>query len=210
MFTDLILAVTNFITSTIDQLGYVGVALLMAVESAAIPLPSEIIMPFSGFLIESGRFNLWGLGLAGAVGSVVGSVITYALGYYGGRPLIIKYGRFVLISQHDLELTEKFFKKFGSLSSFIGRVLPVVRTFISIPAGIGKVKFLPFVFYTFAGSLIWSFFLAWLGVKLGQNWTLLESYFRKFDAVIVIVIVIVIIWWIRRHFRSRLPAGRRG
>src|SRR3989344_6995933 len=134
MLTNLILAITNFITSTIDQLGYAGVALLMAIESAAIPLPSEIIMPFAGFLVESGRFTLVGLSIAGAVGSVIGSVITYALGYYGGRPLIIKYGRYVLISEHDLHLTEKFFQKFGKLSTFIGRLLPIVRTFISIPA----------------------------------------------------------------------------
>ncbi|MBI4049479.1 MAG: DedA family protein [Candidatus Doudnabacteria bacterium] len=204
MFTDLILTITNFITQTINQLGYTGVALLMAIESAAIPLPSEIIMPFSGFLVESGRFTLWGLSLAGAIGSVLGSVITYALGYYGGRPLIIKYGRFVFISEHDLDLTEKFFRRFGKLSTFFGRILPIVRTFISIPAGIGKVPLGPFIFYTFIGSFIWSYFLAWLGMKLGENWQELESYFRKFDAVIVIVIVIVIVWWIRRHLRDRI------
>lgn len=204
MFTDLILAITNFITQTIDQLGYTGVALLMAIESAAIPLPSEIIMPFSGFLIESGRFSLFGLGLAGAVGSVIGSIMTYALGYYGGRPLIIKYGRYVLITEHDLRLTERFFEKFGKLSTFLGRILPVVRTFISIPAGIGKVPFLPFVFYTFLGSFIWSYFLAWLGLKLGENWHTLESYFRKFDLVIGIAVALFIAYWTQRHIKHRI------
>ncbi|OGE95304.1 MAG: alkaline phosphatase [Candidatus Doudnabacteria bacterium RIFCSPLOWO2_02_FULL_48_8] len=200
----MILTLTNFITQTISNLGYTGVALLMAIESAAIPLPSEIIMPFSGFLVEGGRFTLLGLALAGAVGSVIGSMVTYALGYYGGRPLILKYGRYVLIFSHDLELTEKFFQKFGKFSVFIGRLLPVVRTFISIPAGIGKVPIWPFVFYAFLGSFIWSYFLAWLGFKLGENWQTLESYFRRFDAVVVIVIVIVIAWWIRRHLKNRL------
>ncbi|MBI2355919.1 MAG: DedA family protein [Candidatus Doudnabacteria bacterium] len=204
MFTDLILAITNFIISTIDQLGYTGVAFLMAIESAAIPLPSEVIMPFSGFLVEAGRFTLFGLAVAGAVGSVVGSVATYALGYYGGRPLILKYGRYVLISENDLKLTEKFFQRFGKLSVFVGRMLPVVRTFISIPAGIGKVPLGSFIVIAFIGSFIWSYFLAWLGLKLGENWQLLEGYFRKFDAVIVIVIVAVIVWWIRRHIKSRI------
>ena len=202
MFTDIIFTLTNFITQTISSLGYTGVALLMAIESAAIPLPSEIIMPFAGFLVESGRFTLVGLSIAGAVGSVIGSVITYALGYYGGRPLIIKYGRYVLISEHDLHLTEKFFQKFGKLSTFIGRLLPIVRTFISIPAGIGKVPFGSFVIYTFAGSAIWSYLLAWLGMRLGENWHSLESYFRKFDLLIGLVIIFLVIWWVRRHFKA--------
>lgn len=204
MFTDIILVITNFITHTIDSLGYAGVVLLMAIESAAIPLPSEIIMPFAGFLVAEERFTLWGLALAGAIGSVIGSVVTYALGYYGGRPLIIKYGRYVLISEHDLELTEKFFAKFGKLSSFIGRVLPVIRTFISIPAGIGKVPFWSFTFYTFIGSLIWSYLLAWLGLKLGERWDSLSDYFHKFDLLIGVVIIAFIIFWIRRHFKSRI------
>lgn len=203
MVTDLILVVTNFITNTIDSLGYVGVAFLMAIESAAVPLPSEVIMPFAGFLVEGGRFSLWGLALAGAIGSVVGSILTYALGYFGGRPLIVKYGKYVLISEHDLELTEKFFAKFGKLSAFIGRVLPVIRTFISIPAGIGKVPFWSFVFYTFAGSLVWSYLLAWLGLKLGERWNSLSGYFHKFDLLIGLIIVGFIIFWGWRHFKSK-------
>ena len=167
MITDLLAVATGFITNIIDTFGYLGVALLMAIESAAIPLPSEVIMPFAGFLVESGRFSLIGLSLAAAAGSVVGSIITYALGFYGGRPLIIRYGRYVLITEHDLALTEKFFKRFGTASVFIGRMLPVVRTFISIPAGIGKVPFWPFVYYCFIGSFIWSYFLAWLGKTFG-------------------------------------------
>lgn len=204
MITDILAYLTQFITNTIDQLGYAGVVILMAIESAAIPLPSEIIMPFAGFLVEEGRFTLIGLSIAGALGSVLGSVVTYALGYYGGRPLIVKYGRYVLITEHDLALTEKFFDRFGKMSVFIGRMLPVVRTFISIPAGIGKVAFWPFVIYCFVGSFVWSYFLAWLGMRLGENWHSLETYFRKFDLAIGAVIVIFIIYWIRRHIKNRI------
>lgn len=203
MLTNILLHVTNFITSTISSLGYPGVAILMAIESAAIPLPSEVIMPFAGFLVGSGRFNLLFLALAGAVGSLVGSLVTYAIGFYGGRSLIQRYGKYVLIFEHDLYLTEKFFAKFGNWSSFLGRVLPVIRTFISIPAGIGRVKLWTFSLYTFVGSFIWSYFLAWLGVQLGDNWHVLETYFRKFDAIIVILIIAFIIFWVRRHFKHR-------
>jgi membrane protein DedA with SNARE-associated domain len=203
MLTDLLAQITNFITNTISAWGYVGVALLMAIESAAIPLPSEIIMPFAGFLVDSGRFSLMGLGFAGAIGSVIGSWITYFLGYFGGRALITRYGKFVFISEHDLDLTEKFFQRFGTWSTFIGRVLPVVRTFISIPAGIGKVPFWSFTLASFVGSFIWSYFLAWLGFKLGENWHSLEGYFRKFDIVIVALILVAVVWWIHRHIRTK-------
>lgn len=201
MIANVFLQVTNFITHTIDVLGYPGVVLLMAIESAAIPLPSEIIMPFAGFLVASGRFNLMGLGLAGALGSLIGSLVTYALGYWGGRALIVSYGKYVLISEHDLNLTERFFARFGKWSTFLGRVLPVVRTFISIPTGIGQEPLGAFTVLTFIGSFIWSYFLAYLGMRLGEHWRDLEVYFRKFDVIIVIVIVIAIIFWIRRHLK---------
>ena len=204
MFTDIILAITNFITSTVDTLGYFGVALLMAIESAAIPLPSEIIMPFAGFLVNEGRFTLFGLSVAGALGSVVGSLITYGIGFYGGRPLIIKYGHYVLINEQDLKLADNFFHRFGKLSVFVGRMLPVIRTFISIPAGISKVPLRPFVAYCFIGSFVWSYLLAWLGVKLGANWHSLENYFRKFDLLIGLIIIAFIIYWIRRHLKNRV------
>jgi len=176
----------------------------MAIESAAIPLPSEIIMPFSGFLAAAGRFNLFALALAGAVGSVIGSWVTYALGYYGGRPLVERYGKYVLITHHDLDLAERFFKKFGAWSTFIGRMLPIVRTFISIPAGIAEEPLGSFTLAAFVGSFIWSYFLAWLGKTLGNNWHILSSYFHKFDVVIVVVIAFGIIWWVRRHWKHRI------
>jgi len=204
MITDILAAITHFITSTIDTWGYVGVGVLMAIESAAIPLPSEIIIPFAGVSVGSGRFTLFGLALAGGFGSVLGSLVTYAVGFYGGRPLIQKYGRWVFISEHDLASTEKFFAHFGKWSSLIGRVLPVVRTFISIPAGIGKEPLLPFTIFAFVGSFIWSYFLAWLGLKLGNNWHILETYFRKFDIIIVAAGVIFVIYWVHRHWQGRM------
>lgn len=201
MITDILATLSHFITTTIDAWGYTGVAVLMAIESAAIPLPSEIIMPFAGVSVEVGRFTLFGLALAGAIGSVVGSVITYAIGYYGGRPLVIKYGRYVLITEHDLAITERFFHGMGKWSLFFGRILPVIRTFISIPAGIARVPFWPFVITAFVGSFIWSYFLAYLGLRLGQNWHSLEQYFRKLDVIIGVIIIAAVIWWVRRHLR---------
>jgi membrane protein DedA with SNARE-associated domain len=200
MITDIIFAVTTWITHVISSMGYTGVALLMAIESAAIPLPSEIIMPFAGFLVESGRFSLWGLALAGAIGSTVGSYATYYLGFYGGRKLIQKYGHWIHISETELAWTEKFFERLGPLSTFVGRILPVFRTFISIPAGIAKVPLIPFLIYAFVGSFIWSYFLAWLGFRLGEHWHDLENYFRKFDIAIGVLIVGVLVWWIYVHF----------
>ena len=204
MITDILVAISHFITSTINHLGYIGVALLMAIESAAIPLPSEVIMPFAGYLVEGGRFSLWALGLAGAVGSTIGSLVTYYIGYYGGRRLIQKYEHIVLVSQEELDLTEKFFHRFKHTATLLGRVLPVIRTFISIPAGIAKIPVVPFAVNAFIGSFVWSYFLAWLGLKLGERWTTLETYFRKFDIVIVAVLIFLFIYWIRRHFKRRL------
>ncbi|OGE80532.1 MAG: alkaline phosphatase, partial [Candidatus Doudnabacteria bacterium RIFCSPHIGHO2_01_FULL_45_18] len=170
MITDLLIAITTWITNVISSMGYLGVALLMAIESAAIPLPSEIIMPFSGFLVGGGRFTLLGLAIAGAAGSVLGSLLTYYIGYYGGRPLVAKYGHLIFLSTVELELTERFFKRFRYTATFLGRILPVIRTFISIPAGIAKAPLIPFTVNAFVGSFIWSYFLAWLGFKLGENW----------------------------------------
>lgn len=200
----LLAAITSLIINTISVLGYSGVAVLMMIESAAIPLPSEVIMPFAGFLVSQGRFGLLGIALAGALGSVLGSCLTYFLGRYGGRSLIEKYGRYVLISHSDLDIADRFFGKFGIFAAFLGRILPVVRTYISIPAGISRVKFWPFTFATFVGSYIWSFFLGWIGFKLGENWESLHLIFQKLDWLIVILIVIVLAWWVRRHLKNRL------
>lgn len=193
----------TFIIWGISKLGYFGVAAMMAIESACIPLPSEIIMPFSGYLVSKGDFSLWGVSLAGALGCVAGSVLAYAVGYYGGRPMAEKYGKYVLVTSHDLDLAEKFFNKYGSAAVFTSRLLPVVRTFISLPAGIAKMNFFQFILYTFLGSLPFCYLLAYIGKKLGDNWNTLGVYFHKFDVVIGVVILIGIIWFIKRHINLK-------
>ena len=182
--------------------GYFGVLLAMAIESACIPLPSEIIMLFAGFLVAQGKFTLLGVTLAGALGCVVGSVIAYAVGALGGRGFIEKYGKYILISRHDMAIADNFFNKYGSAAIFFSRLMPVVRTFISLPAGIAKMNFSKFVVYSFLGSVPWSFGLAYLGKKLGDNWDTLGVYFHKFDFVIVVIILIGVVWYVRRHLQN--------
>jgi membrane protein DedA with SNARE-associated domain len=190
--------------ATISRLGYAGIVLLMAIESACIPLPSEIIMPFSGYLVYTGRFNLWLVGVAGAFGCVVGSLAAYWAGMHGGRPLIEKYGRYVLISRHDLDLADRWFDRFGEIIVFASRLLPVIRTFIAFPAGVARMNLKKFVIYTFAGSLPWCIGLAYVGQRLGKEWDTnptLKTLFHRFDFVIGIVIVLAAAWWIRRHIK---------
>src|SRR5438132_4080426 len=155
--------ISALVVATFSRLGYAGVVLLMAIESACIPLPSEIIMPFSGYLVSIGRFNLWAVGVAGAFGCVVGSLVAYWVGMYGGRPLIEKYGRYVLISRHDLDLADRWFARYGEAIVFTSRLLPAIRTFIAFPAGVARMDLKKFVIYTFAGSLPWCLGLAYAG-----------------------------------------------
>lgn len=193
-----------FIVATISRLGYAGIVLLMAIESACIPLPSEIIMPFSGYLVYAGRFNLWLVGIAGAFGCVLGSLAAYWAGMHGGRPLIEKYGRYVLISRHDLDLADRWFDRFGEIIVFASRLLPVIRTFIAFPAGVARMNLKKFVIYTFAGSLPWCIGLAFVGQRLGKEWDTnptLKNLFHRFDFVIGIVIVLAAVWWIWRHIK---------
>jgi membrane protein DedA with SNARE-associated domain len=203
MVEALIAILAKFIIWGIESMGYSGVALMMAIESACVPLPSEIIMPFSGYLVSTGAFSLWGVAVAGALGCVVGSVLAYWVGITGGRPMAEKYGKYILISKHDLDIADRFFAKYGSGAVFFSRLLPVVRTFISLPAGIARMNFTRFVIYTFVGSLPWCYALAYLGKKLGDNWNTLGVYFHKFDLVIGIIIVIGFIWFLKRHLQLR-------
>lgn len=200
----ILVAITNFIINTISSLGYGGIVFLMAIESAAIPLPSEVIMPFSGFLVSQGRFSLLGIAFAGAIGSVFGSWLTYFLGKYGGRPLVRRYGKYALITEHDLTLVDNFFARFGVWATFFGRMLPGVRTYISIPAGISGVKFWRFTLACFLGSFVWSLFLGWVGVKLGQNWEALRPIFRQIDWLIIVLVILGLAWWVRRHIKNRI------
>lgn len=199
----IITTISIFIIKTISTCGYGGIGFLMAIESAAIPLPSEIIMPFSGFLVSQGRFTLFLVALAGAIGSTIGSVILFYIGLYGGRPFLEKYGRYLLITEHDLKLSEKFFQKYGAWSLLAGRLLPVVRTYISLPAGIAKVNLWLLALTSFVGSFVWSYFLAFLGMSLGRHWEILGQYFHKFDFLIGLIIIIGLIYWIRRHLKIK-------
>lgn len=202
MIENIITVLAQFIINTISQTGYFGVALLMAVESANIPLPSEIIMPFSGFLVFKGQFSLWAVAFWGAVGNLLGSIFSYYLGAYGGRPLVEKYGKYILISHRDLDLADRWFKKYGEITVFFSRMLPVVRTFISFPAGISKMNLMRFSIYSFLGSLPWSLFLAYLGLKMGENWEGLRLYFRRFDVLILVIIILALAFWIWRHIKN--------
>jgi len=203
MIYELLTAISSFIVNIISSLGYGGIMILMTLESACIPIPSEIIMPFSGYLVFLGRFSLWSVIFWGAIGNLIGSIIAYFIGLYGGRPLIEKYGRYVLISRHDLDWTQKWFEKYGAFSIFFSRLLPVVRTFISLPAGIARMPFWKFSFYTFAGSLPWAFVLTYVGVLMGENWSNIEIYFRKFDWLIVILIISGISWWVYQKMKNK-------
>ncbi|MGH9928693.1 MAG: DedA family protein [Pyrinomonadaceae bacterium] len=209
MVAKIIGILSSFIVATISLLGYSGIVLLMAIESACIPLPSEIIMPFSGYLVYTGRFNLWLVSVAGAVGCVVGSMVAYWVGSYGGRPMIEKYGRYVLISHHDLDLADRWFSRYGEVIVFASRLLPVIRTFIALPAGIARMNVKRFIIYTFAGSLPWCLGLAYVGQLLGEQWDkneTLKTWFHRFDFVIGIIGVAVVVWWVWRHLRNSRPA----
>ena len=204
MVAKIIELLSAFIVATISALGYGGIVLLMAIESACIPLPSEIIMPFSGYLVYTGELNLWIVSVAGAVGCVLGSLVAYGAGMYGGRPFIEKYGRYVLISHHDLDLADRWFNRFGEVIVFASRLLPVIRTFIAFPAGVARMNLKKFVIYTFIGSLPWCLGLAYAGQKLGEQWDTnptLKTLFHRFDFAIGIAIVLAAVWWVWRHLR---------
>lgn len=177
----------------ISKLGYFGVFIAMAIESACIPLPSEVIMPFSGFLVSTGQFNLWLVTLAGGFGCLAGSLLAWWIGKKYGedfvRILIKKYGKYLLVYEYELDEAIHLFKKRGDAITFFSRLLPVIRTFISLPAGIANMEVKKFSFYTLTGSLIWSFALAWVGMKMGENWDTLGGYFHKFDFLIAILIL---------------------
>jgi membrane protein DedA with SNARE-associated domain len=199
----------GIVIAVISNTGYLGVMLLMAIESACIPLPSEIIMPFAGYLAYTGRFNLFWAATAGALGCNLGSVIAYEIGCYGGRPLVEKYGRYIWLSRHDLEMADRFFARFGSAAVFIGRLLPVIRTFIALPAGLARMPRLRFHLYTFAGSWPWCFGLAWIGMKLGEKWATdprLRQWLHRLDAVIIVALLAGLIFFVRAHWKNRMRA----
>ena len=197
----------DFVISLISKLSYPGVFLAMTIQSAGIPLPSEVTMPFAGFLAVRGDFDFWLTVLSGTLGCLMGAIIAYAVGFYGGEPLVLylikKYGKFFLISVRDFNRAKKWFEKYDELIIFVSRLLPVIRTFISLPAGIARMDFKKFFLYTLIGSFISTLGLAFLGFKLGENWQSIGKYFQKFDIVIVLAGLALVIWYIKHKLKKQ-------
>ena len=206
MSEKILAALAQFIIAVISSSGYWGVALLMGIESMCIPLPSEIIMPFAGYLVHTGRLNLIGVATAGALGCNLGSLVAYWIGAYGGRPLVERFGRYVLLSKHDLDRVTNYFDHWGGITVFFGRLLPVVRTFIAFPAGLARMPMLKFQVYTFLGSWPWCFALAYIGYVLGARWNsdpTFRKLFHDFDAAIAAVLVAGFAWFVWSRWRER-------
>lgn len=199
----IISTVAIWATSIISWLGYPGLVLAMALESMIVPLPSELVMPFAGFLIAQGKFNLYLVIIFSTLGSIIGSYISYYLGYYGGNKLVLKWGRYLLLDDDDLKLTEKWFSRRGELTILIGRFVPVVRHLISIPAGIGKMDLKKFTLYTIIGAGIWNTILIWVGLKLGENWESLRQYSEKLSVIVAILLVIAFAYFVIRHIHLK-------
>jgi membrane protein DedA with SNARE-associated domain len=204
MLDQIISVLAAWIVEVISAAGYLGVLVLMAIESACIPLPSEVIMPFAGYLVSVGQFTLVGAATAGALGCNVGSTLAYYVAAKGGRPVLERWGAYVLISAAELERAEDFFARYGAVTVFVGRLLPVIRTFIAFPAGLGRMPMLKFQIYTFLGSWPWCFGLAYVGFILGKRWDsdpTFRSLFHRFDAVVVAMVLAGLVWfvWSRRR-----------
>lgn len=194
----------HIIVDVIGQYGYLAIFVLMTLESALIPIPSEVTMVFGGFLVARGDLDFVLVGLLGAVANLVGSWIAYYVGVVGGRPLVERWGKYVFLRAHELDRAEAWWARRGEVAVFVGRLLPVVRTFISLPAGIARMPMGKFTFYTFLGCLPWSFALTWAGLLLGENW---EAFVRNSQPVVIgfgVVLAAVLAWWLlRRRARAR-------
>ena len=199
--------VIPFLNNLYGAVGYLGVLIAMTVESAMIPLPSELILPYAGFLVSdpsqieplTGQpWNFWLVVIAATIGNTFGSLIAYGLGAYGGRPLLERYGRYLLIRPHEIELADRFFQRYGAPTAFFSRLLPIVRTFISFPAGVARMPIRTFVVYSTAGAFIWSALLVYAGTVLGANWKQIREALQPFDllvAVVVVLAVVLFVWW---------------
>lgn len=206
--------IVEFITHLFQSIGWGGVVGIMALESANIPIPSEVTMPLSGWLLVQARGGsalsaVWLGGLWGSVGCTLGSLLSYFLGAWGGRPLLNRYGKYLMISSHDLEVADRWFARWGDWTAFLSRLLPIVRTFISFPAGVAKTRLFPFILYTFLGSFIWCAALAYGGFVFGSRWVELRAIMRPFDIPIAVVLLAGFAYYIYHHVRrgSRLSKG---
>ena len=203
MIDNILLWLTSTMENIITLLGPWGVSLLMAIESCNIPLPSEAVLPFAGILVNKGVMNFHIAALFGAIGCVLGSIPSYYLGYFGGRPFVEKYGKYFLVSQKDLEDADKWVDKYGDWAFFLCRMLPVIRTFISFPACILRARKRIFFTLTFLGSLIWCYFLVYVGVKMGENMDALKTIWHKFDVAIVITCFCLGCVYIYKHVTKK-------
>jgi membrane protein DedA with SNARE-associated domain len=196
---------SGIIIDVISAGDYAGIVFLMALQSANIPVPSEIIMSFSGFLAAQGSFNILLVVIMGVLGNIVGASVSFWMGFKGGRVFLEKYGKYFFLNTSDIIMAERWFSKYGTKTIFFSRIIPIFSTFISFPAGMFKMRFKDFLFMTAVGSLIWSSFLAWLGWRAGSEWEKIHVYFSKFSWIILGVIVVLGIWWIWRHFLKKSP-----
>jgi len=201
MITELI---SQYAVKILEMMGYWGAGLLMALESMIAPVPSEAVMPFVGFLVADGKWNPMLAILATSLGSIGGSLISYYLGLYGGKPVVLRVGKYLLLDKHDLEITEKFFnKRSGVWTLFISRFIPVIRHFVSIPAGMGKMPVGSFVTVTLLGATLWNTFLLYLGIKLRENWQVVQKYSHQIDIGVVIFLVALLGWFVYTRLQKR-------
>jgi membrane protein DedA with SNARE-associated domain len=196
--------VVQWATHLIGAWGLPAVFLLMLLESACIPIPSEAIMPFAGFAVSEHTLSFIGIVVAGVAGNLVGSWIAYAVGYYGGRPFVDRWGRYVLLRPHHLDTAQRWFDDYGAPVVFFGRIIPIVRTFISLPAGFGKMRFWKFTLYTALGCVPWVALMGYVGVKLGGNWEKIQPYLHYADYLVVAAFVLLVVWALTRWRRRRL------
>ncbi|WP_163652980.1 DedA family protein [Listeria sp. PSOL-1] len=194
MLHSLIQALQDFVMFLINTLGHVGIFLAMLIESVCIPLPSEVVMLFGGFMAELGKLNFWLVVIAGILGNLVGSFIAYYIGKKGGRTLVIRYGKYLFLNLKHLDKAELWFNRYGASAVFFGRVLPVIRTFISLPAGMANMNITKFMLYTLLGCIPWNLFLTWFGYTLGSNWGIVEKYTRPITYVILVLCLLTIVW----------------
>lgn len=197
--SDILAYIGQLAITLISGMGYIGVFFLMVLESMVFPIPSELVMPFAGYLIAMGNFTWAGVLIASSLGTIVGSLISYYMGYYGGDKILRRYGKYVLIEEEDLEKTEKWFKKRGELTIFVARFIPVVRHIISIPAGMAKMDMKKFIIYTLLGAMIWNMFLAYLGYLLGKNWNLIRHYSEPISIAVAVLLVLGFAYFVYKH-----------
>lgn len=205
MFETILTALATFVINVISAGGYLGIILLMGIESACVPLPSELIMPFAGYLVSTGQFSLVMAATAGALGCNLGSIVAYEVGKRGGRPVVERWGKYLLIGPDELDAADRFFVRWGRWAVLVGRLLPVIRTFIAFPAGVARMPLVPFHIYTFVGSWPFCFFLAWVGMKLGDQWhsdPRIRAAFHRLDAVIGVLLVAAVAFYIWHRVRS--------